>query len=336
MSCKVLIVSAVVVLMLVPEPAAVGQTRPEERLLEIVTVPALDGIRFTLDGTGFSSGTDGVARIRVAIPGPHILVAPVVQRPDRGVRARLVGWQDGSRSPRRRLDFSARRTRLRAGFVVSEHTTFIFVDPRGSRLSAKRISAVELASSDRSRIFIRGGRPRWLRSSAAVSRMGRLRQIRIHYAVERVLAGGSNVVNRGQQRFSPGGQVRIDVLFFSLRIKVRDAFFGFPLGSKIQIEYPDHHQARHRLQGGQVALGPLPRGDYIVKVNAAGIGNHHAVVISRNAAISIKILSYYDGLTVLFVFGVLSVGLFMLGRGRHRGRSKQSMAVVAGKEAERH
>lgn len=332
MNCQRLPASVVVLVLVVPGAAAGALRPPDPPRLEIVTVPAVAGIKFSLDGIGFVSGRDGIARIQVATRGPHVLTTLVVQHPARGVRTRLIRWEDGAPLARRTLQLSRGRTRVRAGFAVSALTTFAFVDPRGRRVPARTIDAIELQASAGTRFLLRGQRSRWLPASVAVARAGHLRQSHVRYAVERVIAAGSNVVNRGQQRFSPAGRVRIDVLFFSLRISVHDAFFGFPLGSQVAIEYPDHHEARRRLRRGSTTVGPLPRGNYVVKVNAGGIGNQREIVLSRNAAASIRILSYYDGLTVVFLFALSSITLFAIGRGR-RFRSR-SPGTASADEAE--
>jgi hypothetical protein len=325
--------AAVVAVLLMPGAAAAAPRPRDPPRLEIVTVPAIAGIEFRLDGIGFESGSDGVARIQVPAKGPHLLTTTVLQRPARGVRARLIRWEDGAPLARRALQLSGGRTRIRVGFTVSALTTFVFVDPRGRRLPSGMVQAIELETHDGKRMLMRGERSRWLTARVAVARRGHLRQSHVRYAVERVLAAGSNVVNRGQQRFSSGGRVRIDVLFFSVRISVRDAFYGFPIGSWVTIEYPDHHTARRRLHGGRAVIGPLPRGNYVLKVNSAGVGNERELVVSRDAVASVRILSYYDGLTVAGLFVLSSLALFAIGRGR-RFRSR-SPTMVSSEEAER-
>jgi hypothetical protein len=315
----------VALMLLMPSAAAAARPRDPPRL-EIVTVPAVAGITFRLDGIAFASGADGIARIRVQSEGPHLLATTLVQRPAPGTRARLIRWEDGAPLARRTVRLSRGRTRMRAGYTVSALTSFVFVDPRGRRLPGGAVSTIELEARGRKRLLLEGERSRWLQARVAVVRSGRLRQLQVRYAVERVLAAGSNVVNRGQQRFSPESRVRIDVLFFSLRISVHDAFFGFPIGSWVTIEYPDNHEGRTRLHGGRAAIGPLPRGNYVLKVDSRGIGNNHEVVVSRDAVASIRILSYYDGLTVVALFVLSSLALFAVGRGRRfRSRSPRTL-----------
>ena len=58
----------------------------------------------------------------------------------------------------------------------------------------------------------------------------------MHYAAERVLVAGSNVVNRGQQRFPAQTRViELRLLLFQVRVTVRDALLGFPIGSAIRL-----------------------------------------------------------------------------------------------------
>jgi hypothetical protein len=314
--------SALALVFLAPGAASAAFRPRDPRRLEVVTVPAVAGIRFSVDGVSFASGADGIARVPLTTQGPHVLSTPLLQHPAPGVRARLIRWEDGAAVAHRTFRLPSERLRLRAGFAISALTSFVFVDPHGRRLPQNAVAAIELAARDAAPLVIRGDWSRWLPSRVAVVRAGRLRQVRARYAVERVIAAGSNVVNRGQQRFSPGGRVRISVLFFPLRIDVHDAFFGFSLGSWAAIEYPDGHEARRRLHDGRAAFALLPRGNYVVKIDSRGIGNKRDVVVSRDAVASIRIVSYYDGLAVVLLFVLSSIALFAIGRGRRLGRRR--------------
>src|SRR5918911_1327124 len=103
---------ALVAMLLFLMPGAAAAAR-----LQIATVPAVAGIRFTLDGVGFKSGADGVARISVGA-GSHVLTTTLIQRPSPWLQARLIRWDDGAPLARRTVQVRS-RTRIRAGLVTS-------------------------------------------------------------------------------------------------------------------------------------------------------------------------------------------------------------------------
>ena len=121
---------------------------------------------------------------------------------------------------------------LTPAFAGYHQVRFRFVDPRGKPVNSKRIAFVRLRSGTGTTRRVTGRDPVWLPAERIVPLEGGLSRKSVEWSVQSVMVDGSNVVNRGQQRFVPGEQrdVSISVLFFQATFSVRDTLFGFPLG----------------------------------------------------------------------------------------------------------
>lgn len=300
-------------LLLAAPPAASAAGRSE--VIELATLPGVSGVSFTVDGTPVRTGLDGRVQVRVAVGRRHTVVAAPMHVPRTGVRVGFARWRDGLRGRVRSVDGSPGVHRLQAAYRVDARTSFLFITPTGRRLDPRAVQSVTLTRSDGRTLVLRPrARALWLPSRDAVVRGGALRSRRFHYAIESVLARGSNVVNHGQQRFVAGGRVAVSVLFYSLHVRTRDAFFGFPVGSTATVTYPDGSSSPLTLSHGQATAPALPRGDYVVKIDVLGVGTSHDLVISRNEDATIRILGIWDALAVGASFLVLSALLFLVGR----------------------
>jgi hypothetical protein len=122
----------------------------------------------------------------------------------------------------------------------------------------------------------------------------------------------------------------MQLLLFSARFKAKDALFGFPLGSSIELMYPDQHIETYDLgPGAEVTLQSLPRGEYKVKVNGWGYAPFRPVALSRNQEESLKVFSYLDLGVVFVVLWALVFGLLYVGRPHIFKRSKRRRLAVA-------
>jgi hypothetical protein len=328
--CGALLTLAAALLVAAPTAAA-GAGRSE--VIEIATSPGVSGVPFAVDGTRVRTGPNGRASVTVAAGRRHTIEGVARNVPRAGVRASFAHWGDGRRGLARSVDGTPGVHKLRAAYRVDALTRFLFVTPAGHRLDPRAISSITLTRSDGSPIVLHSGGPFWLPSRTAAVRDGRLRTRRYHYAIESVLASGSNVVNHGQQRFVPGGRVAVSVLFYSLQVRTRDAFFGFPVGSSATVIHPDGHESQLALADGLATATALPRGDYAVKIDVLGVGTRHELVVSRDEEATIRILGVYDALAVGAAFLAGSALLFVVGRRPALLRRRADDSPVLGQEA---
>ena len=146
-----------------------------------------------------------------------------------------------------------------------------------------------------------------------------------------MMVDGSNVVNRGQQRFVPGKQrdVSISVLFFQATFSVRDTLFGFPLGSAIRLRFPDGRVRRYPLANrASLQLPALARGQYEVSVDARGFSFTQPVSLSRDQRVALRVTSYLDVVLLGGAIGAILLGLLVVRRPRLRAAIRDRLQHV--------
>jgi hypothetical protein len=271
--------------------------------IEIQTVPAVEGLRFAVRGTTYRTDPAG----RVLLPTTAASLqrqARVLDTPvSRGVRAGLDRWY-------------ARRGIAAVAFFHRVRPRYINL--RGNPVDASLVDTVIVKASHGGRYKFRQGEPAWVQVSRVVPKAGgRLRSQSVRYSVQSALVRGSNVVNAGQQRFRPSKTpvFPVQLLLYSVRFKTRDAFFGFPIGSAVQLQYPNGRVERHELdEQGRILVPSLPRSDYKVKVDAPGLSFERPVRLSRNQEVELEVMSWLDIALALFVLSAFALGLPLIRR----------------------
>jgi hypothetical protein len=313
---------------------AAAPTRAADARLQIVTVPPLAGMKFSLAGR--SAVTDARGHADLPVPANdtfvtkfgkrrlHSAVVPKMtdtrHRP--GEVARLQRYYGGGR-------FAA-LTRL---FRVRPR----FVDRSGVPVNPALVQSITLKSITGIRYTSKGDKPLVLPGTRVAPFEGELLSKDIQYSIERVVVDGANVVNRAQQRFEPRKLRRLTVrlLFYRAKFISRDAIFGFTIGSGIELRYPSGIVRRHKLgPDGTLLLPALPRGDYSVKVDAPGFSFNRPVSISRRQVVQLEVISYLDIALAVFVLAALALGLVavrrrnLIGALRRRGRPPEEPRVA--------
>jgi hypothetical protein len=268
--------------------------------LTVQTVPVLEGVPFMVGGRMFR--TDALGRARVVGPAPRL--ADRIRIPDTeiapGVRARFNRRKEGNYL-----------------FDLLYRVRMSFRDPDGRPVDPGRVNSVTLKGSHGVRLTMKPAGSHWLQGIRVVTSSQGYRKKKLTWVVERATVEGSNVVNRSQQRFVPTRtrNTSVALLLYPAHFSARDALFGFPLGSHVNIKYPNGRVERHTLgDDAQVTLPSLPRGQYTVSVVGPGITFERPVALSREQAVELEVLSYLDLGLGLGVLASLAFGLLLLGR----------------------
>ena len=96
---------------------------------------------------------------------------------------------------------------------------------------------------------------------------------------------GTNVVNQGQQAFSPSinGVWTINLLLYDLVVHTEDALTGSGLTGNAELVFPDSSSKTLPLAAdGSVHFDGLPRGSYSVKLTTSGITPPTPIALSRS------------------------------------------------------
>jgi len=297
-------------------------------IVQIQIIPALAGVRFSLNGREFVSDASGMARTEVDRAGTFPLEILPLASSNADIRIEFNRWLDDVFTSNREVTVPLGRP-LQVGFSVHQRVSQKFIDLGGKPVDPARISSVILKSSQGLAIKLTDNQPRWMQASSVARRTTGLEETKIQYSVDSVIVDGSNVVNQSQQRFyvHPNDEWPIQLLLYSARFQARDGLFKFPLGSSIQLEHPDGRVETVPFgPNAEITIRSLVRGIYHVKVaGAPGISPLSPVALSRDQDVQLLLISYLDigigaVLAAALAFGLLFVGrprlFFILGKPR--------------------
>ncbi len=301
-------------LVLAPSPPGAAAATPVPAVIS--TNPPVPGMRFSTDGLQFAADLSGRAHPPAALVGKRREVR-VLQTPLRpGVRARFDRWYRGGRV---------------AAVEIDHRVRVSFVDLGGRAVDRDAVSSVTLMGSNGRRHVFSGDAPQWLQGNRVVPESGGRESTLVSYAAERVVVDGTSVVHRGQQRFFPARnpELRLRLLLFAARFEVRDALLGFPIGSAVQIEFPNGEIRSYELgSNGELTVRSLPRGDYRVSADALGISSSRPVALSGDQRVELRVISWLDIAIVLLGLGSIALGLLYARRPAPARTAASVLAVL--------
>lgn len=281
-------------------------------VVDVETVPAIPDATFQLDGATMTTGATGAGqlaatdlngvtdRLRLTSPSTPtstIAITRVTKLPPTGPFER----------------------RVLVALAVSRPVSLTFHDPHGHPVPASRISQVQLTGAGQVRTLSgrEVDRPVSLLAEQAKLVNGDWQVQPVTYAVSQVSLDGANAVFSGQQRFDAAQLATwpIEVSVFDLNVSVRDVLFGRLIGSKAWVSRPDGTRVYVHWSGsGPTELHALVRGTHLVHTDAAVLGADTRVLVSRSAAVEIRVVTALDVAVALLVAAVVAGALIVVGR----------------------
>ena len=291
--------------------------------LTLATVPATPGAVFLLDGQALPTDRTGSVKITLAhsFEGHRLAIrTTTVRTGDR--ESRFVRWW-GQR--RHEQDLSPtinglqlrRDLRVQAAFEVHQEVRFRFTDQSSRGVPSQRVTSVTLRSDAGNDQTIRGATATRLLSVRPVLQDSTLLAHPVLYSVQSVVIDGSNVVNAGAHQFRPTQRtdLTLALLLRRMHLRPRDFVFGHPVGSAVEVTYPDGRLHRYGLDpDGTLALEDLARGEYLVRVDAPGYSPGRPVALSRNQDVPLPVVTRLNFALLGAILVALALGLVVLGR----------------------
>ena len=153
------------------------------------------------------------------------------------------------------------------------------------------------------------------------------------YRVLSVKMHGADVVNRGQQSWTPteNGTWTVQVLLYGLTVRTQDALLGGSVSGKMELTYPNGDVTSKSVgSDGTVVFDNLPRGVYKLSLGSS-LTPPTQVALSRPQTATLRVISYIDlGLVLGFGLAIV-VMLVIIGRWslvtRRLRRKRRSLAV---------
>jgi hypothetical protein len=311
--------------------ATAADPRPWPITITIQTVPAMPGVRFTIDGTRLT--TD--ARGRASYTKRHnfdahtlTVVDTLVSTPQR--RYAFARWA-GQRDPDQAFRPTVTGLPMRASYTVTAAFTVLYpvsasyVDQSGRPVDPARVTLATVRGDDGTLIDLPSAGVVWLAGQTPTYRKSTLRVQEVSYTLQRVLVSGADVA-LGRQRFAPATTPRpvFTTQFHDLTVRAHDAIFGTRRGAGATVTYPDGRQAFVPFGAdGTATLTDLPRGTYRVDVPGAGTALTQQVRLSRARAVDVIVVSPLDLATVGGLGLLVAGGLLLVGRAGLRRRIRR-------------
>lgn len=287
--------------------------------LRLATVPPLPDIGFLFDGRTYYTDAEGVAVAEADQPGTYALeMLPTAQITGTNpMQVSFARWHDNVFVPRRTVELQG-DDELLVGLTRSYPIDMAFIDRQGQPVDTSRIMSVTVKSSHGTRYVFGPDDVEWRTANRIARLRNGLEATVVQYGIESVYVDGANVVNQNQQRFVVDGKATwtVQLLLYSARVRAKDALFGFPIGTGVNLHYPNGSQRFIPFDDNdELVIDNLARGLYRLQVvGASGMAPLTPVSISRDQDVELKVLSALDlGLAVSFGV-VLALGLLIVGR----------------------
>lgn len=313
------------------------ELQPVHGVVQVDTVPPTPGVVFLIEGATFTTGKNGRAS------------APVGDLNNVDERLRLRTHAAGSDrvsllQVHKLPPLAVHQRRLLAALAVRDPVSMRFFDVNGRPIDPNRISQVRLAGGG-SVVQLTGAQaqsPVMLTTGVATQVNRRWRSRPIMYRVQSVRLDGGDAVFAGQQRFDPNGSSTwpVTLAMFDLTVTARDALFGQPIGSKVLITRPNGKLYTVQIGSGGTRVRSMVRGKYGLTVASAVLGGHTTVLVSRNDAVDLRVVTLLDVVVValvglLIIAATLAVGSRMSRRHQARHRRNPQGAPLAARPATR-
>ena len=297
--------------------------------VDLRTVPALAGVRFSVDGHIYATGTDGTAVVTMQHDfAAHTLAVLTPTFATANRRYSFARWS-GQRDPNQTYRTVVTGLPWRAGYAITAAFTQqcpvspAFTDQHGTRLDPAILTSATLKSDagQLSALPLRG--TTWLECTTAIYSGGVLATRPIAYRLQSLIAAGTNIVDAGRQSFNPTANPNPTFAgyFYDLTVTAHDAFFGGTSGNAATVTGADGARHQAVFSPSHTALFKhLPRGDYTIGVTGGGIGLSKGLRLSRDSSADLNVVSVGDLGAGAGGGGAFAVVLPLLARYR-RGRS---------------
>jgi hypothetical protein len=315
-----------------------------EAAIQIQTVPPLPNLRFTLGTESGLTGVDGVAALPVPKSGTYQLTADL--NPDTSgtatVKASFVRWIDNVYVANRTIDVTGPAT-YTMGIRVAYRASIKYVDLNNQPVDPTLVQQAQFSTGTGTDDVVlnsqTGANEVWWTASSTTRVSTSLLPTAVTYRALSVKIHGAEVVNRGQQAWTPtqNGVWTIQLLLYGMTVQTRDALFGTPVSGNLKLTYPDGVVVQQHVDSsGLVSFTNLPRGQYQLQLSPSAFSPPTPVALSKPQDAKIRVITYLDIALVAGVLIFAVVLLFVIGRWtaiRRRIRRMRATAAVDSDEA---
>jgi hypothetical protein len=306
--------------------------------IQVQTVPPLAGLRFTLGTASALTGPDGVAALPVPQAGTYELSSDLnpATTADPTVKASFVRWVDNVFTANRSIVVTGPATYI-IGLSVAYRANIQYADLNNQPVDPSLISDAEFSTGTGTNDVVLNAQTKlsdvWWTAATTIRAGQNLLPSAVTYRVLSVKMHGADVVNRGQQSWTPteGGTWTVQVLLYGLTVRTEDALLGGSVSGKMDLTFPNGDVTSKSVgSDGTVTFDNLPRGVYKLSLGSS-LTPPTQVALSRPQTATLRVISYIDlGLVLGFGLAIV-VMLVIIGRWsivtRRLRRKRRSLAV---------
>jgi hypothetical protein len=290
--------------------------------IQVQTVPPLPNLRFSLGTETALTGPDGIAALPVPKSGTYVLTADLNAdtSPTATVKASFVRWLDNVFTANRTIDVTGPAS-YTVGLKVAYRAAIKYVDLDNNPVDPTLVEEADFSTGTGTNDVVlnsqTGAKDVWWTAATSVRVSTFLKPSPTTYRALSAKIHGAEVVNRGQQAWTPteDGVWTIQLLLYGMTVQTRDAVFGTPVAGQLTLVYPDGAKIEQPVAGdGKVSFANLPRGQYQLQLTPSAFSPPTPVALSKVQDATLRIVTYQDiGLAVGVVIIVIIV-LAVIGR----------------------
>jgi hypothetical protein len=310
--------------------------------IQIQTVPPLPNMRFTLGTETGLTGPDGVAALPVPKSGTYQLTADLNAdtSPSATVKASFVRWLDNIFTANRTIDVTGPAS-YTVGLTVAYRATIKYVDLEGNPVDPTLVEQAQFSTGTGTNDVVlnsqTGAKDVWWTAATSVRVSTFLKPSPTTYRALSAKIHGAEVVNRGQQAWTPteNGVWTIQLLLYGMTVQTRDAVFGTPVAGQLTLMYPDGAKIQQPVAGdGKVSFANLPRGQYQLQLTPSAFSPPSPVALSKVQDATLRIVTYQDialavGLMVVVIIVLAVIGRWAIITARLRRRRRANAPMTA-------
>jgi hypothetical protein len=308
--------------------------------IQIHTIPALPNLRFTLGTETALTGPDGIAALPVPKTGAYQLTVDLNPNTSAtaAVKASFVRWLDNVYTANRTIDVVGPATFV-MGLRVAYRATIQYVDLNGQPVDPTIVEQARFSTGTGTDDIVlnsqTGAKDVWWTAASAVRFTTQLTSSATAYRALSVTIHGAEVVNRGQQAWTPteNGVWTIQLLLYSMTIQTRDALFGTPVSGQLKLTYPDGAAVQQRVDSaGRLTFTNLPRGQYQLALGSVAYSPPTPVALSKVQESTLRVITYLDVALVLgliLLVGTAAIARWVVVSRRIRRRANSNIQATA-------
>ncbi len=299
--------------------------------LRFGTVPPIPGVALEVGGQAYQTDSRGEVQVLVTSTQPINVHLKPLAGTDPDLRAEFIQWNDGITSQDRFINPTS-GMRYQIGFHISRPISAEVLSG-SQQVNPMRVREMVIISDQGVPTSLAAGKTNWVVTSLVRRGQAGLEPQPVNYTLARLVVDDEVYAlnNKRRLKLTAGGTVSTTVPFFRVQVVVKDALFGTPIGTRLQVLQPDGRVDEVAIDANGVAQLPeLIRGNYSLKLLGAGaLNTQMPTYLTSERTIDMLLVSYTDmglvGGALAGLVGLLIVAGHLFARSASRKSSPFSV-----------